>query len=220
MGNKTYNGGFKASTGFQRQNPSPLDDSNFVQTSDDLKTLANCYSGIEVRVSDQANKKYVWNGNDQTNLDNWVADNLFSDIHADKLSSIMNQQVLNPVAVGTDLHQVTPLIKLYENEFMSLLPTNDLNKFQINLSNTASNYRLFAVIITEGSNDHILKINGWNGLKIVNNWSNVITDDTNEFQIFGGVNAPDITFHYVSILIIDVNGTSICHIDYESKITA
>ncbi len=68
---KKYNGGFTASTGFQRTSNEPLDDSTIVEFKNDLRTVEKPYKLMIVGVLEDLNY-YKWNGLEITNLDNWV----------------------------------------------------------------------------------------------------------------------------------------------------
>jgi len=66
-----YRGELPIAVGFDMQSRRPLNRKEFAKTLEDLKTIPNCYEGIEVKVRADGNKKYMWNGQDQTDLNNW-----------------------------------------------------------------------------------------------------------------------------------------------------
>ena len=66
-----YKGELPIGVGFDMQSRRPLNRKEFAKTLEDLKTIPNCYEGIEVKVRADGNKKYMWNGLDQTDLNNW-----------------------------------------------------------------------------------------------------------------------------------------------------
>lgn len=67
---KVHNGGFTAGTGFKRTESEPLRDDEVWQFLEDLKTLDNPYPMMPVGVL-ETKMWYYWNGEDQTDLDNW-----------------------------------------------------------------------------------------------------------------------------------------------------
>lgn len=69
---KKYNGGIPVPTSIRVDKAEPSDDRDVVEVLNDLKTLNYVYPGIIVKVESESYKQFFWNGQDQTNLDNWV----------------------------------------------------------------------------------------------------------------------------------------------------
>mgnify|MGYP000330203409 CR=1 FL=1 len=68
---KSYIGGFPLAFPFFRKSAKPILDDMIVDTINDLKTLEKLYKWQEVTCNDTG-IKYKWNGQDQTNLENWI----------------------------------------------------------------------------------------------------------------------------------------------------
>jgi len=72
---KKHSGGIVVATGLKIESQSPLDDRLVVDTLSDLTnptSLPNIYGGIVVAIANNNYQLYRWNGNDRTNLDNWI----------------------------------------------------------------------------------------------------------------------------------------------------
>ena len=70
-----FNGGIGIATGFNLQDPQPIDDRLVVELLSDLtdsSELPNPYAGMVVSVADQSYNLYRWNGIDRTQAPNWI----------------------------------------------------------------------------------------------------------------------------------------------------
>lgn len=103
---KASSGGFTASTGFSRTSSSPLDDSLLVEFLSDLHVIERPYPLMTVGVL-QTKKKYTWNGEDITRIENWSTDS--ADLHyshdqgvPSAVWNIQHNLNKNPSAIVTD----------------------------------------------------------------------------------------------------------------------
>ena len=72
---KSYNGGIGIATGFNLQDPQPIDDRLVVGLLADLisnAALPNPYPGMVVSVASEGYDLYRWNGTDRTQSSNWI----------------------------------------------------------------------------------------------------------------------------------------------------
>jgi len=72
MAKYKYTRNLPLATGFQVESKRPLDAKEFVKTFDDLLTVPGAYPGMEVKVEDEAYKKYKWTGINQSDATQWT----------------------------------------------------------------------------------------------------------------------------------------------------
>ncbi len=67
-----YEGGLPIAVGYAMQSNRPLDEREIVETRSDLTLIPNVYAGYIAKIADQGYQQYLWNGINQTDLDNWT----------------------------------------------------------------------------------------------------------------------------------------------------